>query len=955
LVFTGICIAAAVGGGAAALANSLDTGAAVVAGLFSGSIALLAQFAWQYYADTRAKRQGLRSEWLAATTPFPLEREPEPDESALTLLDPHREVVRFNQTRVRNVRLLERWCETDSSAPVAVIAGPAGAGKTRLAIELCREMNTKGWVVGAARPGLGPAAIRGAMLLPERSLTIIDDADLRTDVPEILESVQRGSSQLRVIFVVEDWESWRDSLRRGPPVFSSGTLGAKGLTFEVRQLVADPPVVLLGPIASDATAQQQVFEQALRQFAWQREVEPPPTMINLESQQSAVLPLHAAALVAVLRAERGEATSSISPRHVAVELLKLEEEFWIARARANGLTGLRPTTLRTAVALAVLLGAEDEQDAIALLEHVPALKSVRLGLTHAVVLWLRDLYPSASEGGVDPRMPALLADGLLAQAFAQQPEPASMAILDASPLRKLRAITVLARALDSEPGLTDVLRAVVAANLDETITAASAAAVHGFDALDEILADVIRSPDIAFADIDRWSTLVPLGTYGLLRTGLALAQRVVERPGVEASPAQLTRYAGWLRRFGRSQEALDAARTAIQRSEATTDIPQLIDALNTASIVLTGLELHHEALAYLERAVRECRVLAETDPPGHQQDYGQLLANYGLALGRVNRPEEALASLRQAVTTMRAVVARNGSDTAGLGRTLDELGVQLSRAGRDRESIESLDEALEIFTELAATRPDLHRSDLASCLENRAIVLGRLGLDDEALAAAVAGTNILRQLATRARTIESSRNLATALNNLAARAIAANDVTTARKAGTEASAICRSTAPDGKADPMLAGVLANLTVTFRLIGDHDQAIAAGRRAVALFRQLSDTEPDENRISLATALTNLAAAISASGRPAPALQPAAEAVETYVGPTGSPSEADLPGYASALVNYGTILLQCGRVSAAVAATEKALEILVHLAQDNPAAFAHQLRVATRLLERAHAAG
>src|SRR5207245_1993999 len=72
-------------------------------------------------------------------------RVPLPDDpSPVELLQPRHAVAPF-RGREPELAELEGWCAGGGRLEVALVTGPAGSGKTRLAVELCAARESDGW------------------------------------------------------------------------------------------------------------------------------------------------------------------------------------------------------------------------------------------------------------------------------------------------------------------------------------------------------------------------------------------------------------------------------------------------------------------------------------------------------------------------------------------------------------------------------------------------------------------------------------------------------------------------------------------------------------------------------------------------------------------------------------------------------------------------------------------
>ena len=71
----------------------------------------------------------------------------------------------------------------------------------------------------------------------------------------------------------------------------------------------------------------------------------------------------------------------------------------------------------------------------------------------------------------------------------------------------------------------------------------------------------------------------------------------------------------------------------------------------------------------------------------------------------------------------------------------------MAKLGRREDALAATTEAVEIYRELAAARPDAFRPDLAMSLTNQSTALAELGRREDALAAITEAVEIYRELA----------------------------------------------------------------------------------------------------------------------------------------------------------------------------------------------------------------
>ncbi len=191
--------------------------------------------------------------------------------------------------------------------------------------------------------------------------------------------------------------------------------------------------------------------------------------------------------------------------------------------------------------------------------------------------------------------------------------------------------------------------------------------------------------------------------------------------------------------MGLREEALAAAseavelRRALARSEPDERLDQFATSLTSLGFQLQALGRVEEALVVTRESVAIRRRLAST---GDRESVIRLAAainNVSGFLARMKMAEEALAGAKEAVGILRRLGDSDGASHAELAMCLATLGAILLHVGRDEEALDPTLEALEIYRNLAATRPDHFGKDLAGTLSNLGQVCGRLDRGDEAL------------------------------------------------------------------------------------------------------------------------------------------------------------------------------------------------------------------------------
>ena len=207
------------------------------------------------------------------------------------------------------------------------------------------------------------------------------------------------------------------------------------------------------------------------------------------------------------------------------------------------------------------------------------------------------------------------------------------------------------------------------------------------------------------------------------------------------------------------------------------------------------------------------------------------LNNHSGRLSELGRPEEALVAIEEAVSIYRELAAaRPDAFRPVLGMSLNNQTPAAGGTGAAEEALVAIEESVAIRRELAAVRPDAFRPDLAMSLANLSLRLGDLGRPEEALVAIEEAIAIRRELA--------------------------------------------AASPDAF-QPVLAMSLTNYSMRLGNVGG--EALTAVQDALVIYRDLAGACPNVFLPRLAWALDSLAARLTALGRGTEAVQATEEAV------------------------------------------------------------------------------
>ncbi|HKI37528.1 MAG TPA: serine/threonine-protein kinase [Gemmataceae bacterium] len=193
---------------------------------------------------------------------------------------------------------------------------------------------------------------------------------------------------------------------------------------------------------------------------------------------------------------------------------------------------------------------------------------------------------------------------------------------------------------------------------------------------------------------------------------------------------------------GRRDEAKQFFETAIsvrrRLVELSPDVPEYRHDLALARMHMGNWHLtagrYQEAIDAYEQCRPELRDLVEQHPtePRYRFQFANTLDNHGMALLALERPGEAEAVHRLALTERRRSLEDFGADDptrrAWLASTLNHLGNALKKGGNAAEAEGAYAESLQVLERLAEQFPDVpsHRQELAYACTN----LGSLYLDE---------------------------------------------------------------------------------------------------------------------------------------------------------------------------------------------------------------------------------
>jgi hypothetical protein len=859
---------------------------------------------WQAAAEAEKVRAAQRAE---ARGRLPLQPPvvplaPDADPSMGTVLRPPYAVVGY-VGREQLLGELAGWCEREpgDGSPVGLwlVTGGGGSGKTRLAMEACREAEARGWTAGLLRSDVGEDGLRALAEWPGRLLIAVDYAESNPVLVRRLEGVlaaRAGRSAARMMLLVRhrasraelpgllnpQREEELDALLRRAPVLRLADAGSEVDRLQLYRRAAADLAPFLGTVPGGGRAPR------LRAAHFAR-------------------PLYVLAAACLASAPAGMDVDALGEAGLLRALLDRHEAgHWERLDKHRGL-GLDPAARRAAVAVATLLGADRQQEALAVVRLVPHLGGEPESRLIAVARWLAELYPPPGDGGqlaIGPLEPNRLGEVLVGDVLRERPGLLAAAIDAASDRQLSRALTVTARIARHEADVSAQLR----------------------DVLDDRLPGLMQRG-------------ISAGDGGGLLASVTTAM-TVSRPfrGAAAAAGRFPDLTPvWLRHFAVAVTTLAVDGLRAQAGNEPASAPTLAILLNTLATHLSGAGRPREALESVGEAVMLYRQLAQDSPDAYLPDLATSLNTLATHLSGAGRPREALESVGEAVTLYRQL-AQDSPDAylPDLATSLNTLATHFGEAGRWQEGVEAAGEAVTHYRQLAQDSPDV-LPDLAASLSTLAASLGGAGRWQEGVEAAGEAVTHYRQLAQDSPDVLP--DLAASLSTLAASLGGAERWQEALEPADEAVTHYRRLAQDSP-DALLPDLAASLNTFAGHLSEaglRQEALQPADEAVTLYRQLARNSPGAYLPVLAASLNTFAGHLSEAGLRQEALQPADEAVTLYRQLTRNSPDAYLPVLATSLNTFALHLSRAGRRQEALEPAGEAVTIRRQLAQASTGAY------------------
>jgi hypothetical protein len=318
------------------------------------------------------------------------------------LLRPEHGLVEFTG-RERELELLRAWAGAAQPRSVTFVAGPAGSGKTRLAMVLCAELAEAGWVTGFLARDAPVADVAHAGRVGTPLLVVVEDAGFQLDrLTALASAVADAAAPVRILLLGRGEGAWLQALRDHPDRRVSGLF----------QAVTSSTRIYLDAATSGGGEQ---FARAGRAFA--RVLERPEPAGRQLDRDTSVLAVHAAALDGVLRPAGGNGDAGAPPIRCVVAADR--QRFWSAR-RSRGRTDLATVRLATVATVATLCRPASEEQVAVLHNQLPAFLDADRHRADEYAEAFADLYPGRFR--LDAVRPVPIGDDIVAATLASRPD-----------------------------------------------------------------------------------------------------------------------------------------------------------------------------------------------------------------------------------------------------------------------------------------------------------------------------------------------------------------------------------------------------------------------------------------------------------------------------------------------------------------------------------------------------
>ncbi|MEQ4610872.1 trypsin-like peptidase domain-containing protein [Streptomyces cavourensis] len=804
------------------------------------------------------------------------------------LLRPEYGVVPF-LGRKSELDELMAWCTSGEQAAVRLLAGQAGAGKTRLAAELCDAMARQGWTAGFLSGDGSPQVLDRLRERGDPVLAVLDYGDTHTGLHELLsrlDAPEGTAPPTRLLVLARNRKTWSRRIREA--------------SSHIPVSQAD-----LAPLVVTREARRDAHASAAAAFAARLDVAasvPAVQMPQMGTQP--ILVLHMSALLQVLdndRAVRQSAGDEDTRRVIVRSVLDRESFYWGRSSAAAGLS-IDDELLRRVVTSVALFGTQKEFHTAQLLRTIPDLTDASAERLHAMARWALSFFPRAdtTEVAHDTAIlqPDLLLEQLVSDTLIGCPTMLE-SLATVPPESAERAWLILDRACTGDTRLIvfieQVLRRAPVGMLRSLVSIAERSEGPLQDVFLKVMAGMSEGNARDRAAMLELAESIPVHSVVLQDAGITLWRKAIHSARESDGPSVadlLNQLAVRLSKIGRRSEAADASVEALLavRENATVGDPPPPTRLLAEQLLQTAERLKDGAREWDSVGILdEAREIVEADSDEDPAWRIEMLAD---TLPKLSRLSAALGRGEDAKRYAAAQLA--------LLRRLEEIDDPRTRAQAAKKMQES-------FTVL---RPYVDGDELITALQT---------LHQARMEATATGKR------PEAERIGVLRAFSFNLKRLGRE-------TQAMDALRDAEFLCRSLLDVDfpRYGPELITTLAAKTNLGHEM-NREQIVDTQKEIVRLRQSIAELDPtSENEAALARALTVLGSCLSSAGYAFGAVNPTEEGVAILRELAEKEHGTRWRQVASALATLASRLASAGLRQRALIAQAESLSIVQRLA-------------------------